>query len=201
MTDLKQEISRIQTAVKETQNQYPGVNKWYEIVKVACERNELVKLLSADDDYAYDASGNLWLHSGGPDADLDADPISISSLISGFYSYYREEKTVERKQILIDAFNKMLRGTPQQFYFAVQIFYKLASNDINKSSPFYSIINKVKLSDELRPDVKSQIRSRKEELRNHKIFNCSTDDNGIYDHCIFYSELLEDEGAEGFVGE
>lgn len=200
MTDLKQEIGRIQQSVKETQNQYPGVDKWYEIVKVACKRGDFVKLLSANNEYAYDANGNLWLHSGGPDADLDADPISISSLVSGFYSFYREERTAERKQLLINAFNEMLCGTPQQFYFAVQIFYNLASGDANKSSPFYSIVNKTKISDELRSTLVSKIHARKEELCNKKIFNCSTDDNGIYDHCIFYSELLEDEGVDGFVG-
>lgn len=199
MTDLKQEISRIQAAVKETQNQYPGVNKWYEIVKVACERNELVKLLSADDDYAYDANGNLWLHSGGPDADLDADPISISSLVGGFYSYYLEERTAERKQILIEAFYEMLRGTPQQLYFAVQIFCKLASNDANRSSPFYSVVNKIKISDLLCPEIKSTIQKRTEEIKNVSFLNTVNYQNGLYGWVLRKAKSLNNEGAVSFL--
>ena len=75
MTDLKQEISRIQKAEQNTRNQYPGVNKWYEITKIACERGELIKLLSADKEYIYDSKGRLWLRYSGPDWDLNANPI------------------------------------------------------------------------------------------------------------------------------
>lgn len=193
MTDLKHIITTIQSDKNN--------DRWYEIVKAAYERGELVKLLSADDDYVYDSDGNLWLHSGGPDADLDADPIDIRAVVSGIDKYYFKTESKKFKLKTIETFFELLRGTPQQVYFAVQMFCALASDDADESSAFYDFINKIPFTDALRPALTSTIHLRKEELSQCKIFNCAKKENGIYDHCIFYSELLEDEGIDGFVEE
>ena len=57
MTNLKTKIAEIQALSARNSN----TNIYYEITKVALERNELYELLSADDSYAYDANGKLWL--------------------------------------------------------------------------------------------------------------------------------------------
>lgn len=191
MQDLKNIITSIQ-ANKE-------LDKRYEIVKVAYERGELVKLLSADDEYAYDANGNLWLHSGGPDADLDADPISIRGIVSGIEKYYFNTDSEEFKQKVVDAFFALLKGTPQQVYFAVQMFYALATDDADESSSFYDWIEEIKFTDSLRPALTNTMRSRRDELLCAKVFNSSRYSDGVYGKCVYYSNLLIEDGIVGFI--
>ena len=200
MNTLKQEIARIQQAARETQGKYPGVNKWYEITKVAYERGELIKLLSGEDEYIYDNNGNLWLHSGGPDADLDKDPIGIAALTtSGVSVYYEKTEDDEFKESFVEAFNQMTIGTPKQIYYAVQIFAQLASDDAVESGAFYNWIDNTPFTDCLRPMLFNAIKLRKKELISSKIYNCEKDSEGVYEHCKFYSQQTEDFGIKGFI--
>jgi len=204
MTDLKKEITRIQEAVRATNKDFNGVNKWYEIVKVAYERGELINLLSGDDEYIYDADGKLWL---APDPKLgpDNDPLAIRTLFSSGVNIYGSDCPKDLQKAFIKAFCNMLDGSPKQIYFAISIFYQLANIDntykSNALSQFYLASFGISeyISDSLRPILKKTLNIRKVELSNTKIFNCKDNLNGVYDYALFYSKLLEKYGINGFV--
>lgn len=195
MTDLKQEISRIQKAEQDTRNQYPGVNKWYEITKIAYERGELIKLLSADEEYIYDSEGRLWLRYSGPDWDLGANPIDIRAIVdNGLYELCTPNNKSELKQTITNVFNTMLDGTPEQVYFATELFYALADDTLeDKYHPFEDIYK------ELAPIFTTFISENPEKLKAIKIYNCKDKDEGLYKLCEYYSNEIVKKGGKPFV--
>ena len=199
MTDLKQEISRIQKAEQDTRNQYPGVNKWYEITKIAYERGELIKLLSADEEYIYDSEGRFWLRYSGPDWDLDANPIDIRAIVdNGLYELCTPDNKSELKQTITNVFYTMLDGTPEQVYFAVHIFSSLAIGDLNETSPFYDWINGVNFTDSLRLKLATTINQRESELKRVSFFNTVNFKNGLFDWILRKDQSLKKRGIKGF---
>ena len=198
MNDLKQEIARIQQAVKENQDKYPGVNKWYEITKVAYERGELVKLLSGEDEYIYDADGELWLKPLAQN--FSKDPIDVVCLFTGLSDLYFNEKYSDAvKDKLVRAFHEMVSGTAVQLYFAVKMFVSLCERLNAKSSYFYDYFSKEQLSDELYPIITNAVINRFQEMKTVFIYDCSHLKDGLYTLCVNYSKFLEDVGLNGFI--
>ena len=185
MTDLKKEISRLEKMDYE--------EKFEGIVRVALERNELIKLLSGEDEYVYDSSGKAWLAplSGfGPNANLiDMDRISymVTRLCNDFGS-----ETV--KSVLVSALTEMLGGTVKQFYYAVWVYCHLSSFEADQSSNFAQYyITKRSFAREFHPVVFSAVQTRKKELQQTKIEYIGFLDN-LYEWCENRSEELVSDG-------
>ncbi len=193
MTDLKSIIIDIQ-AKKNT-------NKWDEIVKVAYERGELIKLLSADDEYVYDANGQLWLANDPSLAPEDRNPMAIGPLISGVYNQYRKDRCEVFKANFVSAVKQMASGNPKQIYLSAQIYHILAMGETNKISPFYSRANKDHALEELRIILEQSVASQKSELSVVFIYNCQNCKKGVYDYCRRISRDTTQIGLKGFAGD
>ncbi len=206
MTDLKQIISDIQCLKSRQSLNHADANPWYEISKVAYERGELIKLLSADDEYIYDAQGNLWLAHApqyGVGVDYSSEePLDISALMNhGVYALCDELSSDEFKETFVTSVIQMLNGTPKQVYFGILIFYILSADIQDSISPFYSYVSDQQVDDEIRPFLCRIVKQRENELRNTFLFEWAKKTDGLWAMCYSYSQKLKKIGAESFVEE
>ena len=201
MATVKQEIIRIQNEFNATRGQFHRPDMVYEITKVAFERGELIKLLSADDEYVRDADGRLWLATD-PKLGPDNDPVDIAGIfIRGIDQLYSETHSEELKNDFVTVFKQMLTGTPEQFYFAIQLYVRVADMESDKSSHFAKYyFEKYSFADELLPFVREAAAQRAEELKTVKCYNAVLYSDGVYGWCCWQSEFYEQNfGLKSFM--
>ena len=184
MTDLEQEIARL--AKMNYKDKFEG------IVKVAFQRGELIKLLSGEDEYVYDANGKAWLAPSpcfGPDSnviDIDRVACMVNNICDDF-------GTDNIKSILIPTLTEMLNGTPTQLYYAVRIYTQLARLEEGGLSNFSNWVYDQYFTNDFHPIVSSAIQSRINELKNTKIEYIGLLNN-LYEWCEICSEGLIRDG-------
>ena len=198
-TELTSVIENIKAEVKKTY----GKSCFYEITKIALERGELIKLLSADPSYIYDSKGYTWLAADrklGP----DTRPIIVGTIISALEKIYYETKSNDIRKEFIEAVKKMIYGTPQQFFLAIECFREI-SEEIQgeRSRACYSKFDYFKeynelptLDDELRPFIIKAIEEKRDFLKENSAY-----DVNLWEHCEYHSGKLIEYGLIGFMPE
>lgn len=181
MTDLKKEIARLETMSYE--------DKFEGIVKVALQRNELIELLSGEEEYVYDTAGKAWL-APSPCFGPDANVIDITRVAFMVNRLYKETKDENIKSTLVDGLAVMLNGTPIQLYYAISIYCYLAGLEYDRSSAFAGYyVNKYSFAQDFLPTVVSAVKSRKKELLETKIDYIGSLEN-LYVWCELRSKDL-----------
>jgi hypothetical protein len=201
MDDLKLKITEIEEAVSATYGKYNVTNKFYEITKLAIERGDLVKLLSADQAYIYNKNGELWL---APISSLSfsEEPINISSIMSELEMIYIKAQDPNKiKEAFVSAFIQMTLGTPKQIYFAALIFTWLCESIADESCAFYNYETIEQLDDQLRPHLVMGIATSDVDLKSVRIYDCKNNQDGVLGHCRNCSNRLAEQGILGFVME
>ena len=191
MTDLKQEIARIE-------NESYNV-RFAEIIKIAYRRNELLNLLSGFDEYIYNSNGNLWLRPnneytkwGGP----FVDDIDIRRLTNILNDVYKELNDIKFKSALVEALSLMINGTPLQVYYATCVYCQLASLEAGGCgglSNFSDWVHDYSFVEDLNAVMYSSIQSQKSKLTNSKLKNIGVFEN-VYSWCLNCSEELRRYG-------
>ncbi len=200
MDDLKLKIGEIERMISNNQN----INRFYEITKLALERNELYKLLSADDSYVYNNNGEMWLAGNNKWYGMQSPGTILEhAIISALEKIYVETKSSEIESELISAIKKMLYGTPQQFFLAIRCF-SCISRDIQAYRKKYSYShfdyfgrNKdIPLDAELRPFIKKAIEERRDFIKDNFAYDCN-----LWQECEYQSRKLVEQGLIGFMPE
>ena len=207
MDDLKQKILEIDSISRNNRGKYNGKSKYYAIVKLALERGELTKLLSADETYIYGNDNRLWL-SAPYDLTLSDNPIHIISLLSELEMLYLKARRSDRidktntagniKNAFAESFKEMCSGAPEQLYFAVQIFTWLTEGIKTGINAFEDVRQKKQLDDELRSFLIAGIANHNVELKNIHIYDCKERPDGLWGYCLYCSKKLETQGLKGF---
>lgn len=199
MDDLKEKIAELEKVAENNWN----VNKFYEITKIALERNELIKLLSADSSYIYNSKGELWL---APDKKFGPDPrhIVTGTIIDALEKIYYETKSPKIKKNFILSIKEMISGTPQQFFLAIECFRKISEeiqsyrcrHSYSKFDYFKEYNELPTLDDELRPFIIKAIEERRDFLKENSAYELN-----LWEHCEYHSRKLVELGLIGFMPE
>ena len=206
MDDLKQKIMEIKNVAQSNRH----FNKCEALVQVALDRGELDKLFSGDPSYIYDDEGVAWL-AINPQLGKTSEPFSVISVYAAFENVYLSARTKDRKEktfyaenikeVFVESFKKMVAGTPEQLYWATQIFAHLSVSISERNSAFYSYVKKEQFNDELRPYLTSAITTTDIDLKNVHIYDCEDLEFGLWQYCLEYSKKLESLGCHGFITE
>ena len=204
MTNLKTKIAEIQALSAKNSN----TNIYYEITKVALDRNELYELLSADDSYAYDANGKLWLSGAAAGFSKwygmqSPTPILETTIVCQLERIYEETKSSEIESQLVSALKKMLYETPEQFYIAIQCFSYI-SRDIQEYRKehsysrfdYYGRKKELTFDAELRPFITKAIMERSDFLKENFVYDCN-----LWEKCAYHSKKFVEKGLIGFMPE
>ena len=198
MNNLKEKIAELEKIAKNNWN----FNSFYEITKIALERNELIKLLSADSSYIYNSKEELWL---APDKKMGPDPrpIVTGAIINALEKIYYETKSPKIKINFISSIKEMISGTPQQFFLAIE-YFRIISEEIQSNRRHsYSKFDYFKeynglptLEDELKPFIIKAIEERRDFLKENSAYELN-----LWEYCKYHSGKLVECGLIGFMPE
>jgi hypothetical protein len=197
MNDLKSKIIEIQAKSRLDHT----TNIYYEITKVALERNELDKLLSADSSYVYDLDGKAWLAGSKKWYGMSSScPILENTIINALQQIYEETKSTDIEKVFISTIKEMLYGTPTQFYLAIAYFSFLSEQTQSRSCDYWKFDyfgrgqDEPTIDNELRPFIKQAILQRRDFLESSVVY-----ENNLLEMCEYFSNKLINRGLIGFM--